>query len=239
MNQKINLTGISTTGRPHLGNYAGAIRPAIEASLEKDLGSFYFLADYHSLVKNNNPEEVKKSCMEVAATWLALGLDTKKTYFYRQSDIPEIPELMWILSIFTSKGLMNRAHAYKAATQLNEKSGGSDLDKGISLVKEGLFDSVFSATEETWVPRWVEAGACVKPINWTPKQRPRRQEMPELLIENGAFYITTRDKLLKNNLRYSGKIGCVKLPLKRSFQIDTSEELDLISSLISTGVHID
>jgi len=133
MNQKINLTGISTTGRPHLGNYAGAIRPAIEASLEKDLGSFYFLADYHSLVKNNNPEEVKKSCMEVAATWLALGLDTKKTYFYRQSDIPEIPELMWILSIFTSKGLMNRAHAYKAAIQLNEKSGGSDSDKGISM----------------------------------------------------------------------------------------------------------
>ena len=133
MNQKIILTGISTTGRPHLGNYAGAIRPAIEASLEKNLGSFYFLADYHSLVKSKNPEEVKKSCMEVAATWLALGLDTKKTYFYRQSDIPEIPELMWILSIFTSKGLMNRAHAYKAAIQLNEKSGGSDSDKGISM----------------------------------------------------------------------------------------------------------
>ena len=133
MNQKIILTGISTTGRPHLGNYAGAIRPAIEASLEKNLGSFYFLAHYHSLVKSKNPEEVKKSCMEVAATWLALGLDTKKTYFYRQSDIPEIPELMWILSIFTSKGLMNRAHAYKAAIQLNEKSGGSDSDKGISM----------------------------------------------------------------------------------------------------------
>ena len=127
------MTGITTTGRPHLGNYAGAIRPAIEASFEKGLRSFYFLADYHALIKNKNPEEVKKSCMEVAATWLALGLDTKKTYFYRQSDIPEIPELMWILSIFTSKGLMNRAHAYKAVVQLNEESGGSDSDKGISM----------------------------------------------------------------------------------------------------------
>ena len=133
MNQKTILTGITTTGRPHLGNYAGAIRPAIEASFEKGLRSFYFLADYHALIKNKNPEEVKKSCMEVAATWLALGLDTKKTYFYRQSDIPEIPELMWILSIFTSKGLMNRAHAYKAVVQLNEESGGSDSDKGISM----------------------------------------------------------------------------------------------------------
>ena len=133
MNQKTILTGITTTGRPHLGNYAGAIRPAIEASFEQGLQSFYFLADYHSLVKNKDPKEVKKSCMEVAATWLALGLDTKKTYFYRQSDIPEIPELMWILSTFTAKGLMNRAHAYKSVVQLNEESGGSESDKGISM----------------------------------------------------------------------------------------------------------
>ena len=136
MNQKTILTGITTTGRPHLGNYTGAIRPAIEASLEKDLQSFYFLADHHSLVKNKDPKEVKKSCIEVAASWLALGLDTNKTYFYRQSDIPEIPELMWILSTFTAKGLMNRAHAYKSAVQLNEVSGGSDPDKAISM---GLF----------------------------------------------------------------------------------------------------
>ena len=133
MNQKTILTGITTTGRPHLGNYAGAIRPAIEASFEPGLKSFYFLADYHSLVKNKDPKEVQKSCMAVAATWLALGLDTNKTYFYRQSDIPEIPELMWILSTFTAKGLMNRAHAYKSVVQLNEESGGSDPDKGISM----------------------------------------------------------------------------------------------------------
>ena len=133
MNQKTILTGITTTGRPHLGNYTGAIRPAIEASLEQGLQSFYFLADHHSLVKNKDPNEVKKSCIEVAASWLALGLDTNKTYFYRQSDIPEIPELMWILSTFTAKGLMNRAHAYKSVVQLNEESGGSDPDKAISM----------------------------------------------------------------------------------------------------------
>ena len=133
MNQKTILTGITTTGRPHLGNYAGAIRPAIEASFKEGIQSFYFLADYHSLVKNKDPKEVKKSCMEVAATWLALGLDPNKTCFYRQSDIPEIPELMWILSTFTAKGLMNRAHAYKSAVQLNEASGGSDPDKAISM----------------------------------------------------------------------------------------------------------
>ena len=133
MNHKTILTGITTTGRPHLGNYTGAIRPAIEASLEQGLQSFYFLADHHSLVKNKDPNEVKKSCIEVAASWLALGLDTNKTYFYRQSDIPEIPELMWILSTFTAKGLMNRAHAYKSAVELNEESGGSDPDKAISM----------------------------------------------------------------------------------------------------------
>ena len=133
MNHKTILTGITTTGRPHLGNYTGAIRPAIEASLEQGLQSFYFLADHHSLVKNKDPNEVKKSCIEVAASWLALGLDTNKTYFYRQSDIPEIPELMWILSSYTAKGLMNRAHAYKSAVQFNEESGGSDPDKAISM----------------------------------------------------------------------------------------------------------
>ena len=133
MNQKTILTGITTTGRPHLGNYTGAIRPAIEASLEENIQSFYFLADHHSLVKNKHPEEVKQSCVEVAASWLALGLDTSNTYFYRQSDIPEILELMWILSTFTAKGLMNRAHAYKSAVQLNEESRGSDPDKAISM----------------------------------------------------------------------------------------------------------
>ena len=134
MDKKTILTGITTTGTPHLGNYAGAIKQAIRSSKKDDHDSFLFLADYHSLIKNKNPEEIKQSCLEVAATWIALGLDTQKTIFYRQSDIPEILELNWILSTFTAKGLMNRAHAYKSAVSDNENN--SDPDKGITM---GLF----------------------------------------------------------------------------------------------------
>jgi tryptophanyl-tRNA synthetase len=131
-----HLTGITTTGTPHLGNYVGAIRPAIAASQRHDVQSFYFLADYHALVKNQDPAAVRQSSLEVAATWLALGLDTKRSIFYRQSDIPEIPELTWILTTVTAKGLMNRAHAYKAAVQANAEAGDADPDKGITM---GLF----------------------------------------------------------------------------------------------------
>ncbi len=133
MNNKKILTGITTTGTPHLGNYVGAIRPAIASSNEKEHDSFLFLADYHALIKSKDPEALRRSCLEIAATWIASGLDIDKTYFYRQSDIPEILELNWILSNFTAKGLMNRAHAYKAAVDDNEKA---DPDKGITM---GLF----------------------------------------------------------------------------------------------------
>ena len=115
----------------------------------------------------------------------------------------------------------------------------SDIDKGIEKIISGEYDSVFSTTVETWVPKWVQAGNTVKPVNWTPEKRPRRQQMPELLIENGAFYITTKGQLMKNKLRYSGKIGSVEMPLKRSFQIDTPDELELIRSIIKNGVHHD
>ncbi len=127
------LTGVTTTGTPHLGNYVGAIRPSVAASHNDDANGFYFLADYHALVKNQSPESVHQSSLEIAATWLALGLDTDKAIFYRQSDIPEIPELMWILSSVTAKGLMNRAHAYKGAVAANEDSGSRDPDKGITM----------------------------------------------------------------------------------------------------------
>ena len=127
------LTGVTTTGTPHLGNYAGAIRPAIAASHHDDANAFYFLADYHALVKNQSPESIHQSSLEIAATWLALGLDVGTATFYRQSDIPEIPELMWILNAVTAKGLMNRAHAYKAAVASNEDSGSRDPDKGITM----------------------------------------------------------------------------------------------------------
>jgi tryptophanyl-tRNA synthetase len=129
------LTGITTTGSPHLGNYVGAIRPAIAASRDDSVESFYFLADYHALIKNDNPDQVRQSSKEIAATWLALGLDTSTALFYRQSDIPEILELTWVLNCQAAKGLMNRAHAYKAAVQANEEAG-EDPDFGITM---GLF----------------------------------------------------------------------------------------------------
>jgi len=127
------LTGVTTTGTPHLGNYVGAIRPSIAASRNDDANGFYFLADYHALVKNQMPESIHQSSLEIAATWLALGLDTDRAIFYRQSDIPEIPELTWILNSVTAKGLMNRAHAYKAAVAANENSESRDPDKGITM----------------------------------------------------------------------------------------------------------
>lgn len=129
------LTGITTTGTPHLGNYVGAIRPAIEASRDTNNESFYFLADFHALIKCHEPEAVHQSGKEIAATWLALGLDTDNAVFYRQSDIPEIPELTWILNCVCAKGLMNRAHAYKAAVDANLEEG-EDADKAITM---GLF----------------------------------------------------------------------------------------------------
>jgi tryptophanyl-tRNA synthetase len=129
------LTGITTTGTPHLGNYVGAIRPAIEASRNPDIDSFFFLADYHAIIKCHDPKQVHQSSKEIAATWLALGLDTDNTTFYRQSDVPEIMELTWILTCLTAKGLMNRAHAYKAAVQANEETG-EDPDKAVMM---GLF----------------------------------------------------------------------------------------------------
>ncbi len=130
------LTGITTSGTPHLGNYVGAIRPAVESSKNPNLTSYYFLADYHSLIKNHDPKMRKQSALEIAAAWIALGLDYKNCVFYRQSDIPEIPELTWILTCLTAKGLMNRAHAYKAAAQDNEENGNKDADKGVTM---GLF----------------------------------------------------------------------------------------------------
>ena len=133
MTQDVYLTGITTTGTPHIGNYVGAIRPGIAASKDPDTEHFYFLADYHSLAKNEDPERIARSTLEIAASWMALGLDTDRAYFYRQSDIPEIPELTWILTGMTAKGLMNRAHSYKAAVQANADGGNKDPDKGITM----------------------------------------------------------------------------------------------------------
>ena len=125
------LTGITTTGTPHLGNYVGAIRPAIAASRDTGAESFYFLADYHALIKCDEPARIQRSTLEIAASWLACGLDPEKVYFYRQSDIHEIPELTWLLTCVTAKGLLNRAHAYKASTDANREKG-EDADAGVT-----------------------------------------------------------------------------------------------------------
>ncbi len=133
MSQDIYLTGITTTGTPHIGNYVGAIRPGIAASKNPEINNYYFLADLHSLAKAEDPKKMQQSTLEIAAAWLALGLDTDNAMFYRQSDIPEIPLLTWILTGMTAKGLMNRAHSYKAMVQANEESGSRDSDKGIMM----------------------------------------------------------------------------------------------------------
>ena len=125
------LTGITTTGTPHLGNYVGAIRPAIAASRRDEVDAFYFMADYHALIKSDDPARIERSRLEIAATWLAAGLDPERVTFYRQSDIPEIPELTWFLTCVTAKGLLNRAHAYKAAVDKNVAEG-EDADAGIT-----------------------------------------------------------------------------------------------------------
>ena len=130
------LTGITTSGSPHLGNYVGAIKPSLE-KIKESKKSFLFLADYHSLIKQQDPLLTHKSSLEIASAWLACGLNPKKTCFYRQSKVPQIMELNWILSNVTSKGLLNRAHAYKAAQDLNSEKKVKDLDRGITA---GLFN---------------------------------------------------------------------------------------------------
>ncbi|MCA0988616.1 tryptophan--tRNA ligase [Guptibacillus algicola] len=127
------LTGIKPTGRIHLGNYIGAIKPALE--LAKHEEPVYFVADYHGLTKIQDAKQMKELSYGIAATWLALGLDPQKSIFYRQSDVPEIFELSWILACFSSKGLMNRAHAYKAIVDQNRETG-REQDDGVNM---GLF----------------------------------------------------------------------------------------------------
>ena len=129
------LTGITTTGTPHLGNFVGSIRPSVAASRTPGVQSFYFLADYHALIKCEDPARIQRSTLEIAASWLAAGLDPERVVFYRQSDIPEIPELTWLLTCITGKGLLNRAHAYKASQDKNAAAG-RDADDGVTA---GLF----------------------------------------------------------------------------------------------------
>lgn len=132
---KVSLTGIKPTGEPHLGNYIGAIKPAL--TLVQDYEAMYFIADYHALTTVRDPQLLRHYTRSVAATWIAAGLDPDRVIFYRQSDIPEIFDLTWIMACMTGKGLMNRAHAYKAARDRNEEAGKTDLDAGVNM---GLYN---------------------------------------------------------------------------------------------------
>ncbi len=131
--KKISLSGIKPTGTPHLGNYLGMIRPALE--LAKDHEAFYFIADAHALNQLHDGGELARRTMEAAATLLALGLNPAEVTFFRQSDVPEVFELAVILAASTAKGLLNRAHAYKAAVDANATAG-RDPDAGVNA---GLF----------------------------------------------------------------------------------------------------
>ncbi len=126
------LTGVKPTGAPHIGNYIGAIRPALRLAAAHD-SSYLFIADYHALNAVRNPKALREDSYQVAACWLALGLDPAKTVFYRQSDVPEIFEMMTILCTVTPKGLMDRSHAYKAAMDKNRAEGRDDPDHGVNM----------------------------------------------------------------------------------------------------------
>ena len=129
------LSGITPSGYPHLGNYIGAIKPSLDL-LDGKCESFLFIADLHAVIKVSDPKKLEELSNAIAMAWLASGLDPNKTNFYRQSDVPEITELAWLLSCIAEKGLLNRAHAYKAAVDQNNESGKKEMDEGISL---GLF----------------------------------------------------------------------------------------------------
>jgi tryptophanyl-tRNA synthetase len=131
----VSLTGIKPTGEPHIGNYVGMYRPALD--LAERYESIYFIADYHALTTVRDPQRLRQFTRSVAAGWLAAGLDPERTIFYRQSDIPQTFELTWVLACMTPKGLMNRAHAYKAARDRNVEAGVADLDAGINM---GLYN---------------------------------------------------------------------------------------------------
>ena len=146
------LTGITTSGTPHLGNYVGSIRPSVAASRGANAESFYFLADYHALIKTGEPARIQQSTLEIAASWLAAGLDPERVTFYRQSDIPQIPELTWFLTCVLGKGILNRAHAYKAQVDKNTAAGAEpdhDVTAGLFMypVLMGADILMFRATQ--------------------------------------------------------------------------------------------
>jgi tryptophanyl-tRNA synthetase len=115
---KTSLTGIKPSGMAHVGNYLGAIRPALR--MAEQYRTFYFIADYHALTTVRDPKVMRGYVHDVAATWIACGLDPARTHFYRQSDVPEVFELAWILGCLMATGQLERGHAYKDALTKGE-----------------------------------------------------------------------------------------------------------------------
>ena len=131
--KQIALTGLKPSGSPHIGNYLGMLKPSLE--LAEKFQALYFIPDYHALTTVRDRKQLADLTYQAAATWLALGLNPDEGIIYRQSDIPEVFELAWALSCFTAKGLLNRAHAYKAIVEDNIAAGREE-DKNINI---GLF----------------------------------------------------------------------------------------------------
>ena len=131
--KQIALTGLKPSGAPHIGNYLGMLKPSLE--LAEKFQALYFIPDYHALTTVRDRKQLADLTYQAAATWLALGLNPDEGIIYRQSDIPEVFELAWALSCFTAKGLLNRAHAYKAIVDDNIAAG-READKNINI---GLF----------------------------------------------------------------------------------------------------
>ena len=156
---KLAVTGIKPSGTPHLGNYLGMIRPALE--LAQHYEALYFIADYHALTTVREADRIRRLTYEAAATWLALGLDPESMALYRQSDLPEVCELAWILCCVTPKGLLNRAHAYKAAVEENRQRD-RDPDAGVSM---GLFNYPVLMAADIMLP-----GADAVPVGLDQKQ---------------------------------------------------------------------
>ena len=199
MNKRI-LTGIKPTGYAHIGNYLGAIKPAIELSNNTDFDCFYFIADYHALTTLSNREELIEYTYNIACTWLACGLDPAKVIFYKQSDIPEDFELNWILCNVTPKGLMNRAHAYKAFVEKNEKEG-VDKDNGINM---GLYNYPILMTADI-----ILFGANYVPVGLDQKQHIEiaRDIVNYFNKKYGKVFITPSEYIQKNTCTLVGLDG--------------------------------
>jgi tryptophanyl-tRNA synthetase len=194
---QVSITGIKPTGTPHLGNYLGTIRPAL--SLAERSEAFCFVADYHAMTTIRDADLLRSQTLEVAATWLALGDDSHRSVLYRQSDVPEVCELVWILSCVTPKGLLNRAHAYKAAVQDNREVGRDD-DAGVSV---GLFDYPLLMAADILIHR-----AAVVPVGLDQQQHVEIARdiaqafnaqfgdvfvIPEAIIDDAVMMITGTD----------------------------------------------